>query len=173
MLNNLHRATANHDIRTEERSGADPSLPNPHAYHSDSPIHGKCIEISNPPFSKKIAGRKIEKMQRQAGDRSKSVEVGVVALLSPSRDDASHRIAAGGAGVEVKSRGWRKTYLDLDRGAERRWGVGEKNVRDGEVADRIGEARTPVGEGRRRNYNRRGTEARFACLPWTITEFRY
>lgn len=75
--------------------------------------------------------------------------------------------------MEVKSRGWRKTYLDLDRGAERRWGVGERNVRDGEVADRIGEARTPVGEGRRRNYNRRGTEARFACLPWTITEFRY
>ena len=67
------------------------------------------------------------------------------------------------------------------RGEATLWSWG-RNVRDGEeVADRIGEATTQGGrqgeEGRRRainnarNYNQRGAEGRFACLPWTITEF--
>jgi hypothetical protein len=51
--------------------------------------------------------------------------------------------------VEMRLRGRKKAYLDLDRAAERlRCGVGKERARREEVADRIGEATARV-EGRR------------------------
>ena len=80
--------------------------------------------------------------------------------------------------MEVKLRGWKKTYLDLDRGDAAELGKERARRRGGGRSDRRGgdTGGTEGEEGRRRainarNYNQRGAEGRFACLPWTITEF--